>query len=101
MRGYVLTVAAREDMRDIWQYTFQTWGRTQANRYARQLEHCFAQIASGSLAGRPLPDERTIRSVRCEHHYVFFEAEPTQVVILAVLHERMDLTAQLQSRLGD
>ncbi len=101
MRGYVLTGAALQDMRDIWNYTDRTWGRTQANRYANQLRRCFGEIASGRVTGRLLPEDHALRSVRCEHHYIFFQALPAQVVILAVLHEHMDMADQLKSRLDE
>jgi hypothetical protein len=40
------------------------------------------------------------RFVPCEHHYVFFTKPPgAPVLILAVLHERMDLVARLKQRL--
>ena len=35
---------------------------------------------------------------RCEHHRIFFH-EGLEIVIIAILHERMDLIRRLEERL--
>ena len=35
-----------------------------------------------------------------EHHYIFYLRSTTPVVIVAVLHERMDLVNQIKERLS-
>jgi len=43
-----------------------------------------------------------LRMAHCEHHYVFcLPREHTPALIVAILHERMDLLTQLTSRLSD
>ena len=37
MASYDLTLAAEEDLRDIWRYTLETWGSEQADKYLDQL----------------------------------------------------------------
>ncbi len=42
------------------------------------------------------------RVSRCQHHYVFFVREDDgSVLILAVLHENMDLLERFRDRLAD
>jgi len=42
-----------------------------------------------------------IRVSRCQHHYVFFvRDDDLGTLILAVLHENMDLLERLRQRLG-
>jgi toxin ParE1/3/4 len=100
-RRILVTQTAIEDMRSIWNDMDHTWNREQTNRYHYQLKRCFEEIANGHTRGRRLASYNLVRSVRYEHHYVIFQAMPTQVVILAVLHERMDLMEHLKNRLDE
>lgn len=40
-----------------------------------------------------------LSSHHCEHHYIFVLETPYNIVVVAVLHERMDLMKQLARRL--
>jgi len=33
MMGYRISVKAREDLENIWRYTFENWSQEQADRY--------------------------------------------------------------------
>src|SRR2546429_1743243 len=101
MMGYKLTEQAKEDLIEIWNYSADMWGEVQADRYLRKLESGFERIARGELVSkRPLPTFENVRSVRCEHHYVFFLSS-SPPIILAVLHEKMDFISRLKNRLSD
>lgn len=100
MKDYELTKPAEKDLSDIWGYTLDKWGSIQADRYVRRLEYCFSQIASGEITGKRLPDHENLRSVRCEHHYIFFQSGK-QVIILRVLHEKMDFASRLKAWLDN
>ena len=47
---------------------------------------------------QPLSTQPLLRVVRCEHHYVFYLKKKTPVII-AVLHEKMDVMQRLAGRL--
>jgi len=98
MNSYSLTLAAEDDLRGIWRYTYETWGLDQAEAYFDQIEACCDVVGhrraqSGSLEG--LPDG--IRIHRCEHHYIIWLDEDRPVIV-AILHERMDLVRWLKDR---
>ncbi len=98
---YTLTEHAKEDLIEIWNYSAERWGESQADQYLRTLERGFERIAKGELISkRPLPHFETVRSARCEHHYVFFLSS-SPIIILAVLHEKMDFISRLKNRLSD
>ncbi len=44
MSSYDLTLAAEEDLRGIWRYTYETWGADQAEKYLDQIEACCTAI---------------------------------------------------------
>ena len=102
MADLTFTEAALDDLADIWRYTFDTWGADQADAYIRDLERCCAEVATGNATIRAISDTKPgVRFRRCRHHYLFFLMERESVIVIAVLHERLDLLARLEGRDSD
>src|SRR5688500_14046148 len=103
MPDYELSSDAEDDLRAIAAYTIATWGVAQSDRYEAALIECFEELASGGVQTRqPIPHRPEIVVCRCEHHYVFaLRRRDAPILILAVLHENMDLIARLRDRLGE
>jgi len=101
MSPYTLTRLAEEDIKDIARYTLKQWGKKQSVHYASLLGNHFRAIASGSVCSHTVSEANPYLKVsHCEHHYVFYIHRDKQVpVIIAVLHERMDMLRRLKSRL--
>jgi len=100
MRNYELTLQAEDDLLGIWRYTAKHWGKPQADRYFGTIEACFNAIGAGEVRSKnPLPAYKNLKSVRCEHHYIFFLAAK-KPIIFAILHEKMDFVARLTKRLS-
>ena len=99
---YDITPAARHDIRGIWVYTAEQWGERQADRYMGRLETCFQGLAEGQTRSRSSSDQfPQVRVTRCQHHYVFYvHPEGQKPLVIAVLHERMDMLARLAERLS-
>jgi len=91
------TRQAEQDLIEIWRYTFEKWGETQADAYLRKIEACFEKIGKGTAPLKLLPDN--VRYIRCEHHFIFLLMDSKPIVI-ALLHEKMDMLARLKKRLG-
>ncbi len=99
--SYVLTQAAEADLRGIIRYTSAQWGDRQARIYASKLARGFEQVSSGAAGVREMSDLFTgLRMLRCEHHYVFgLPRVEGPMLIVAILHERMDAIARVAHRL--
>ncbi|WP_290686708.1 MULTISPECIES: type II toxin-antitoxin system RelE/ParE family toxin [unclassified Haematobacter] len=100
-RNYILTDDAVADLRAIIRHTRDTWGAAQARRYAEALEHGMSGIAGDPGQCRDMgalyPE---LRMARCERHYLFcLPRSNAPALIVAILHERMDLMARLAGRL--
>jgi plasmid stabilization system protein ParE len=102
MPDYTLTLDAEADLLQIARYTVQRWGKDQARIHQAKLEVCFEKIATENAIARSLPGKRSdLQFVRCEHHYVFFlHHKAVGPLIIAVLHERMNLIQRVQKRLN-
>lgn len=101
MTAYILTAEAEADLRSIIRYTRREWGAAQVRRYVTTLEQGIARLAAGEGPFKDMGElYPALRMARCEHHYVFClprAGEPALVV--AILHERMDLMTRLADRL--
>jgi len=102
MLSYALTPEADADLEDIARYTILEWGVEQAKRYMNKLDQCFQKIGTKKVVGRTFSNRMpNVLVIRCEHHFVFYLHPSTEKpVILAVLHERMDMVNRLQDRLA-
>ncbi len=100
-RPYVLTRGAADDLGDIVRYTLQTWGQNQCRAYVARIDEAATELALGNGPFRVRDDLLPgLRVRRVEHHYLFClprEDEPS--LILAILHERMDIISRLKERL--
>lgn len=102
MKRYKLTASAEKDLIGIWNYTYDTWGEAQADSYLSKLEVGLVNLTKSPRTHKsPLPSYPGVRSVHCEHHYIFF-LNTEKPIILAILHEKMDLMLRLKKiLLGD
>ncbi|MGR8981713.1 MAG: type II toxin-antitoxin system RelE/ParE family toxin [Gammaproteobacteria bacterium] len=98
---YELIPSAEEDLKDIARYTLKQWGTAQSLHYAGLLEKHFREIAARTAHSRTFSQRYPqVKVSRCEHHYIFYiHANEKPPRIIAVLHERMDMLAQLKHRL--
>lgn len=99
--SYVLTRAAEADLREIIRHTYKEWGDAQVRRYIDALEQGMVRLATGR---GPFKDMGAVypalRMVHCEHHYVFcLPREHAPALVVAILHERVDLMVRIADRL--
>ena len=101
MIAYALTDEAEADLRSIIRYTRKTWGADRVRRYVGLLERSMAQLAAGEGAFRELGNiHPALRMAHCEHHYLFcLPRDDAPALIVALLHERMDVLMRLIGRL--
>ncbi len=99
--NYVFHRLADADLDAIVDYTRREWGDAQARRYLEKLRKCLDVISNDDMRYRVETGfAAPVRVMRCQHHYIFCQprvGEPA--LILAILHERMDLTARIAERL--
>ena len=100
--AYVLTLEAEADLRGIIRYTRQKWSDQQVRVYIGRLERGIARLAARQGAYREMSDlYPKLLMAHCEHHYAFaLPGEGGPALIVAILHERMDLMARLAERLS-
>ena len=101
MASYTFTRSAQNDLRDIAKYTSKQWGKDQALKYAGDLDQCFEAIAKGHVIEKAVSENvPDIFYQRMQKHIIFYQkGANNDVVILALLHEKMDMINRLLERL--
>lgn len=98
MGNYKLLPAAERDLEAIWQYTAQQWGVRQADLYIDQLGEAFQLIAEQPLICRERNEfTPPVRIHHRGHHLVVYHIIAADITVIRVVHESMDLDAQLSS----
>ena len=90
-RKLVIAPAARNDLRDIYQYGLRQWGQAQSESYLTTIKSQFLLLIQQPLIGAErselLPDSR---SLTVESHILFYRVTANSVEIIRILHGRQD-----------
>ncbi|MBP2449006.1 type II toxin-antitoxin system RelE/ParE family toxin [Rhizobium leguminosarum] len=93
----------------IWRDTVEAWGEKQADAYILGLHAYLQRLCEDRLIWRQLPQrlavpediKRSAHFGRYEHHYVFFrELQNSDLGVMSILHERMNLPVRLKEDLA-
>lgn len=91
MKRLDLTESARADLASIRRYSTRTWGREQTTIYMNALRDTMKGIVRGTVTARNRGDLRPgIQMAISGRHCIFFEADDSRVLVIRVLHDRMD-----------
>lgn len=99
-RSYRFTLEADRDLLKVWLDTELRWGEAQADAYLDALHAGCRRIVDGIAASKSFEGSPEISFYLCEHHYLFYTEQENTVVVIAVMHERMDLPSRLAKRLA-
>jgi toxin ParE1/3/4 len=83
---------AEEDLINIWLYGYEQWGLKQADCYADSLDEQFKLLAASPEICRERAEFiPPVRIHRHGSHLIIYTANRAAIVIVRVLHYRMDL----------
>ncbi|NDP28807.1 MAG: type II toxin-antitoxin system RelE/ParE family toxin [Flavobacterium sp.] len=100
MAKYIFTNKAVEDLTKIWDYTYEVWSETQADKYYEGiLENC-QDIAENQNYGKNYNEiSSEIFGCKSGQHIIFYRIlNETKVEITRILHSRMDLKNRIQQQ---
>jgi toxin ParE1/3/4 len=98
------TELADSDLFNIYVYTYQAWGETQAQKYTDSLNGAINRLAEApERAGTS--DRSSLypgcRSYRMKSHLIFYRVVGDSLEILRVLHGKMDIPSRLAEALDE
>ena len=101
-KQYRLSPAAERDLEEIWLYTFNQWGLTQANRYTDDLLAAFQRLAAHPQHGQRVNHIRPgYRRSRVRRHAIYYRAFDYGIAVIRVLHDRMSPLRHLTDEAQD
>ena len=94
-KPYRLSPQAESDLEGIWFYTFDTWSRSQADRYHNTLVAEIAALATGLHIGRPDTVRPGLRKRPCGSHVIWYRDLPDRLEVIRILHSAQDTERHL------
>jgi toxin ParE1/3/4 len=96
VRRLEFTPKARRDIEEIWDYSFERFGFERAEAYLRELQRGAETVAEDPRRGLACDNIRFgYRKFSVGSHVLFFRASESRIVIVRVLHQRMDFERHL------
>ena len=97
MANFKLTRKAVQDLKQIWNYTFDNWSEKQADKYYREIIKHRSKVANNPTVGNQY--EKLLKSLRgskINKHIIFYrQLAMGEIEVERILHERMDLKTRL------
>jgi toxin ParE1/3/4 len=93
MAKYKLTNKAVDDLTQIWNYTFDKWSESQADKYFHILLDNCQEIADNSDLGKIYSEvTENLLGFKVGRHIIFYHRiQDNEIEIARILHEQMDL----------
>lgn len=93
----MLTNKAVEDLSKIWDYTYEVWSESQADKYYELIIETCQEIADRPTIGKSYKEiSNEIFGLSVGKYIVFYrELNPKEIEIIRILHGRMDLKNRL------
>lgn len=97
MAKIILRQEAIDDLNNIWEYTFEKWSESQADKYYSMLKLSCLEIGQNPKIGKEYDEiNKSLLGFHTGRHIIFFQIiDDYQIEIIRILHERMGLKIKL------
>jgi toxin ParE1/3/4 len=98
MAKFKLTNSALKDLSDIWNYTFDTWSESQADKYYKLILNACSAIAKKPEQGKVYEEiYPNLKGKKASKHIIFYRVmDDKSIEVTRILHERMELKNKLK-----
>lgn len=91
MRRLELAEIAQADLKSIRRYSQRTWGPERTKQYMAALRETMKALVAGTVVSRNRDDLRPgLLMASSGRHCIFYEADHSRILVVRVLHDRMD-----------
>jgi toxin ParE1/3/4 len=87
----IYAVQASNDLRSIRRHSREQWGAEHSARYQQLLKARIRQFRTFPCLGQTLPSLGGVRQLVINHHLAIYRVEENQIVVLRIVHERMNV----------
>ena len=98
MAKFKLTNSAVKDLSDIWNYTYNTWSESQADKYYKLILNACSAIAKKPEQGKVYEEVYpNLKGKKASKHIIFYRVmDDKSIEVTRILHERMELKNKLK-----
>ena len=90
-----ISMAAEQDLEDVFDYSLQEHGLGQAVKYVSSFDEAFQNLTTYPEIGRARLEIRVgLRSILKSYHVIFYRILSDRIRIVRVLHRNRDLPRQ-------
>jgi len=92
MPKVLISPLARNDLKEIWSYSFTNWGMEQADTYTNALGQAIDGLIENPEMGKSIDHVR--KAYRCyyfKHHLIIYRISSTAINVIRVLGKGMDV----------
>jgi toxin ParE1/3/4 len=101
VRRLDFTEIARADLKSIRRYSQKIWGPDRTVQYMAGLRDTMKGLVAGTVVSRNRDDLRpSLQMATWGRHCVFFEADQSRILVVRVLHDRMDHPRHIEADAG-
>jgi toxin ParE1/3/4 len=94
-RVCLLSPRAEADLEEIWLYTYKNWSIEQADGYHAAIVDAFDGLATSRKTGRVVDIRDGYFKYAVVSHLVFYRLTERELIVVRVLHQRMDVGRHL------
>ena len=96
-KKYNLPLQAEENIKEIWNYTVDRWGESQATKYGEELEHRFEWLAENAHLGKERDEvKQGYLSYFQGKHTIFYRVSEEGIEIIGIPHQSEDVEQQFE-----
>jgi len=96
MLKLLLSPKAIIDVEEIFEFTYLTWGISQAEKYQDELFDSMITISNNPKIGSLYYHKKgNYRKLNVNRHLIFYRLTEQECIVIRILHERMDLKTKL------
>jgi toxin ParE1/3/4 len=101
VRRLDFTEIARADLKSIRRYSQKVWGPDRTVQYMAGLRDTIKGLVAGTVVSRNRDDLRPgLQMATSGRHCIFFEVDESRILVVRVLHDRMDYQQHLEAETG-
>jgi toxin ParE1/3/4 len=95
MKVLAFSPAAESDIDGIWNYSADTWGPDQADRYTDEIRDACHALARGQKRGRAVDVRPGYLKFSTGSHVIYYRDHGNRLEIVRILHGRMEVNRHL------
>lgn len=98
MPKYYLTNKAKDDLSEIWNYTYEVWSENQADKYYHELIDICKYLSENQNLGRNYTEILiNIFGFKIGQDIIFYSIlNSDEITIIRILHSKMDLKNRIR-----